>query len=77
MYGIKVHQSVIENNELETGISIHYVNENYDEGNIIFQKRVTLSGDETPEEVAIKVHKLEHLHFPEVIENLLYPKSQS
>ena len=77
MYGIKVHQSVIENKELETGISIHYVNENYDEGNIIFQKRVTLSGDETPEEVAIKVHKLEHLHFPEVIEDLLYPKSQS
>jgi phosphoribosylglycinamide formyltransferase-1 len=71
MYGINVHKAVVENKEKETGITIHYVNENYDEGNIIFQKEVLLSGTETPEEVAAKIHELEQLHFPEVIEKFL------
>lgn len=71
MYGMHVHRAIIENKEVETGISIHFVNEHYDEGNIIFQKTVALNGNETPEEVAEKVHQLEQLHFPEVIAELL------
>lgn len=75
MYGMHVHRAVVENRELETGITIHYVNENYDEGNIIFQKSVILSGNETPEEVAEKIHELEQKHFPIIIENILNQKS--
>ena len=71
MYGMNVHRAVIENKEVETGITIHFVNENYDEGNIIFQKSVPLSTDETPESVAAKVHELEQRFFPEIIEKLL------
>lgn len=71
MYGMNVHRAVIENKEAETGITIHFVNENYDEGNIIFQKSVPLSTDETPESVAAKVHELEQRFFPEIIEKLL------
>lgn len=72
MYGMNVHRAVIENRELETGITIHYVNENYDEGNIIFQKSVPLLTDETPESVAAKVHELEQRYFPEIIEKLIH-----
>jgi phosphoribosylglycinamide formyltransferase-1 len=71
MYGMNVHRAILENNEIETGISIHYVDEHYDEGDIIFQAKVTLNGAETPEEIAQKVHILEHEHFPKVIEKLL------
>lgn len=71
MYGIHVHRAILENKEPETGISIHYVDEHYDEGAIIFQEKVALSGNETPEAIAEKVHKLEHEHFPKVIEQLL------
>lgn len=71
MYGMHVHRAVVENKDPETGITIHYVNENYDEGNIIFQKSVSLSGDETPEEVADKIHQLEQAHFPLIIEKIL------
>ncbi len=71
MYGMNVHKSVLENKEIETGISIHYVNEHYDEGNIIFQKNVSLENCNTPEEIAEKVHQLEQKYFPEVIERLL------
>lgn len=71
MYGSHVHMSVIANNEKESGITIHYVNENYDEGAIIFQKKVNLSENETPETLAKKIHRLEHTYFPKVIENLL------
>jgi phosphoribosylglycinamide formyltransferase-1 len=71
MYGMNIHKAVVENNEKETGITIHYVNENYDEGNIIFQQSVLLSNNETPESVAIKIHRLEQEYFPEVIEKLL------
>jgi phosphoribosylglycinamide formyltransferase-1 len=75
MYGMNVHRAVVENNEPETGITIHYVNENYDEGNIIFQKSVPLSGNETPEEVAAKVYELEQQYFPIIIEKILNQKS--
>jgi phosphoribosylglycinamide formyltransferase-1 len=71
MYGMHIHKAVVENNEKETGITIHYVNENYDEGNIIFQESVTLSETDTPESVAVKIHALEQQYFPVVIEKLL------
>jgi phosphoribosylglycinamide formyltransferase 1 len=71
MYGIHVHRAVVENKETETGITIHFVNENYDEGNIIFQESVNLTGAESPEEVAEKIHKLEQTHFPLIIEKIL------
>ena len=71
MYGMNIHKAIVENKEKETGITIHYVNENYDEGNIIFQQSVVLTGEETPEEVAGKIHELEQKYFPEVIERLL------
>jgi phosphoribosylglycinamide formyltransferase-1 len=71
MYGIHVHRAVVENKESETGITIHYVNENYDEGNIIFQESVNLTGTESPEEVAEKIHELEQTHFPLIIEKIL------
>ncbi len=73
MYGSRVHQAVLENGETETGITIHYVNEAYDEGAIIFQERTNIIEGETAEEIAEKVHTLEYLHYPQVIEQLLFP----
>jgi len=71
MYGNHVHQAVKDNLETETGITIHYVNENYDEGAIIHQSKIALSPEDTVEEIAQKVHSLEYEHFPQVIEKLL------
>ena len=71
MYGINVHRVVLENKEKESGITIHYVDENYDEGNIIFQKAILVEECVSPEEVALKVLSLEHEHFPKVIEEIL------
>ncbi|WP_300567440.1 phosphoribosylglycinamide formyltransferase [Flavobacterium sp.] len=71
MYGMNVHRAILENNEKETGISIHYVNEHYDEGGIIFQQLVNIEDCTTPEEIAEKVHQLEHQHFSAVIEKLI------
>ena len=71
MYGHHVHQAVIENGEKETGITIHYVNENYDKGKIIFQRSTPLSDRDTPETVAEKIHQLEYEYFPKVIESVL------
>ena len=71
MYGVNVHKAIVENKEKETGITIHYVNENYDEGSIIFQKKVTVLVTDTPEVVAEKIHELEQKYFPTVIESLL------
>lgn len=71
MYGINVHKAVLENNETETGITIHYVNENYDEGEFIFQKAINIENCQSAEEIAQKVLELEHLCFSEVIENLI------
>ncbi len=72
MYGDKVHKAVVENGEKESGITIHYVNENYDEGDIIFQAKCNVLPEDTPDDVASKVHALEYEHFPKVIENLLF-----
>ncbi len=71
MYGINVHQAVLDNKELESGITIHYVNENYDEGKYIFQKSVSIADCETAQEIANKVLVLEHNYFSELIEKLL------
>lgn len=71
MYGHFVHEAVVQAGESESGITIHYVNEHYDEGQIIFQARCALDKDDTPDEVAHKVQVLEHQHFPEVIAKII------
>lgn len=71
MYGDRVHKAVIENKEKQSGISIHYVNENYDEGEIILQARCKVSKEDSPESLAEKIHKLEHTYFPIVVEQLI------
>jgi len=71
MYGAKVHKAVIEASEKESGITIHYVNNNYDEGGIIFQAKCPVRKDDTPEMLAQRIHKLEYEHFPIVIEKLI------
>jgi phosphoribosylglycinamide formyltransferase-1 len=71
MYGMNVHKAVVANHESESGISIHLVNEKYDEGKIIFQAKCEVNSTDTPENVAEKIHHLEYEHFPKVIEELL------
>jgi phosphoribosylglycinamide formyltransferase-1 len=71
MYGNHVHEAVLQNNEPETGITIHLVNEHYDEGTILFQAKCDIKHVLTTEEIAKKVHELEYAHFPKVIENYL------
>lgn len=71
MYGHKVHEAVVANGEKLSGITIHYVNENYDEGQIIFQATCEVLPEDTPDDVASKVHQLEYEYFPKVIEKLL------
>jgi len=70
MYGKNVHLAVLENKETESGISIHYVNEEFDEGKIIAQFRTELSSTETLESLQEKIHQLEYDHFPKVVENI-------
>lgn len=70
MYGKYVHQAVVDNEEEETGITIHYVDADYDEGEIIFQERVEVDFEDTWEDVDYKVRQLEYKHYPEVIEYL-------
>jgi phosphoribosylglycinamide formyltransferase-1 len=74
MYGHHVHEAVVAAGEKETGITIHYVNENYDEGQIIFQAKFPVSQTDTVEDVEQQIHLLEYKHFPEVIEKLLEGK---
>ena len=71
MYGMHVHQAVLENKEKETGITVHYVNEHFDEGEFIFQTNVNIENCTSAEEIALKIHELEMEHFPNVIERLL------
>lgn len=71
MYGNRIHQAVKDAGERVTGITIHWVNEHYDEGEIIFQHEVAIDDSDTPEEIAEKVHGLEHKYFPKVIESLI------
>ena len=74
MYGKAVHDAVIKNNEKESGITIHYVDDKYDHGDIIFQATCSLEKDETAETLAQKIHKLEHQYFSVTIDNLLNEK---
>jgi phosphoribosylglycinamide formyltransferase-1 len=71
MYGSHVHEAVVANRETESGITIHYVNENYDEGQIVFQAKCEVLPTDTPEDVAVKVHELEYRYFPEVIKKII------
>jgi phosphoribosylglycinamide formyltransferase-1 len=71
MYGMHVHEAVKAAGETETGITIHYVNEQYDEGAIIFQAKVAVEPQDTAESIAQKIHELEYAHFPEVVEKVL------
>ena len=74
MYGMNVHRAVLENKEKETGITIHYVTENYDEGAIVFQKAISVENCVSSDEVATKIHQLEQEYFPRAIEQLLQKK---
>jgi phosphoribosylglycinamide formyltransferase-1 len=71
MYGSQVHSAVIANQERESGITIHYVDGHYDNGDIIFQEKIPLAENETPASLARKIQELEHLHFPRVVEGLV------
>jgi phosphoribosylglycinamide formyltransferase, formyltetrahydrofolate-dependent len=71
MYGSNVHKAVIADGNKESGITIHYVTEKYDDGSIIFQAKCAIESEDTSETLAQKIHDLEHNHFPAVIESLL------
>jgi len=71
MYGDRVHLAVKNAGDLETGITIHYINENYDEGDIIFQSFCDVLPEDTPDDIANKVHALEYEHYPKVIEETI------
>ncbi len=71
MYGMHVHEAVINNKESKSGITIHLVNEHYDEGEILFQQECEVGKGDTPETLAKKIHQLEHENYPKVVEKLL------
>lgn len=71
MFGDNVHKAVVENKETESGITIHFVNQHYDEGKIIFQATCEVLPPDTYEDVASKIHALEYEHFPKIIEKIL------
>ncbi|WP_025742157.1 phosphoribosylglycinamide formyltransferase [Aquimarina pacifica] len=77
MYGHHVHEAVVRNKEKESGITIHYVNEHYDEGAIIFQAKTPVKETDSAEDVANAIHQLEYKHFPIVIEELLFSKDKT
>lgn len=74
MYGMIVHEAVKASREKETGITIHEVNEHYDDGKIIFQKKCKVSKEDSAEEIANKVHLLEYKHYPKEIEKWIKDK---
>jgi phosphoribosylglycinamide formyltransferase 1 len=76
MYGSKVHEAVKAARDVETGITIHLVNERYDEGKILFQGRCPITENHSPDEIAQCVHKLEHEHYPKVIEKWILEESR-
>ncbi len=69
MYGSKVHEAIKAAGEHETGITIHLVDQNYDEGKILFQATITIAPTDTPDKIAEKVHSLEHENYTRIIEN--------
>ena len=77
MYGMNVHKAVVENRETQSGISVHYVNERFDEGELIVQAKCPVAPDDTPEMVAEKVHALEYEYYPKAIEKVLFGDSSA
>ena len=71
MYGLRVHEAVIRSGDKESGITIHYVNEKYDAGDIIFQARCPVLPGDTPETLASRIHELEYRYYPGIIEKVL------
>lgn len=71
MYGSFVHQAVLEAKEIQSGITIHLVDEHYDKGDIVFQAFCPVEPTDTPDTLAQKVHQLEHQHYPKVVEKLI------
>lgn len=71
MYGQYVHEAVLQAGEMESGITVHYVDEHYDNGDIIFQTACPVLESDTPKSIAQRIHQLEHLHYPRVVENVL------
>ena len=71
MYGDRVHKAVIDNGESESGITIHHVNEVYDDGSIIFQAKCEVRKDDTTDILAQRIHTLEHRYYPEVVEEVI------
>jgi len=71
MYGMNVHKTVLASKDKESGITIHYVNQEYDKGDIIFQATCPIVSGDTPESLAARIHELEHQHYPKIIEELL------
>ncbi len=71
MFGHNVHEAVIKNHEKESGITIHYVNQEYDKGDIIFQTKCKLTPEDTPDTLAEKIHLLEKEYFPQIIERVI------
>tara|TARA_Y100000385_G_scaffold94638_1_gene97857 strand:+ start:116 stop:682 length:567 start_codon:yes stop_codon:yes gene_type:complete len=71
MYGSIIHNKVIENNEKETGITIHYVSEQYDSGQIIFQKKISISDFDSVKTIEEKIHNLEYEYYPKIIESII------
>lgn len=71
MYGINVHNAVLENNDKFSGITIHIVNEEYDKGDVLFQKSIDISKEKTAEDIASAVLKIEHEFFPKIIEQFV------
>ena len=73
MYGMHVHRAVVQDGAKRTGITVHYVNEAYDEGAVIMQQEIPVTSGDTPESVAEKVHALEYEYFPKAVESVLFP----
>ena len=73
-YGSRVHESVIGSKEKYSGITIHLVDEEYDKGKILFQKKIQIKDGETPDALAQKIHKLEHIYFSQILEKYLLDK---
>tara|TARA_Y100001970_G_scaffold207710_1_gene253118 strand:+ start:256 stop:819 length:564 start_codon:yes stop_codon:yes gene_type:complete len=71
MYGSKIHAKVIENNETETGITIHHLSDQYDSGEIIFQKKISIEENDTAKSIEEKIHILEYEYYPKVIQSIL------
>jgi len=71
MYGDRIHRTILEAGEVENGITIHFVNEKFDEGEMIYQSRFKIGKNDTLETIKFKGQQLEHLHYPRIVENLI------